>query len=264
MSRLSSAAAVASLAALLAEGVPAEPLVEPVPVYEAQYEVRYKGRRIGESVQRVTRQDTTGDDPAPTYRFEATTSAKGLARLLRRQPIVEESTFELRGEAVRPLMFSLDDGTRKGDDDVSVEFDWDAGTARVETSSGVADLSIEPGVHDRATLQVALMLELAADIAPEQHRLIDDDSAKTYTYEVGAAETLDTPAGEYEAIEVIQRREGSSRHTHIWMAPALRHLPVKIEQRRDDETLTTLTLLSVDGRFAEARSDERESRENDD
>lgn len=255
MSRPSAvAAAVACFAALLTGGLRAEHSTEPVPTYEAQYEVRYKGRRIGESVQRVVREDAAGSaDSRPVYRFEATTAATGLAKLLRRQPIMEESTFEVDGEAVRPIKFTLDDGTRKGEDDVTVEFDWAAETARVATASGVTELPIEPGVYDRATLQVALMLELAHGEEPDRHELIDDDSVKTYTYEIGGRETLVTPAGEHETIRITQRREGSSRHTIIWAAPALGHLPVKIEQRRDGETLTTLTLESVAGLSAAQR-----------
>lgn len=228
---------LAAAAAFAAFGGP-----DRVPTYEARYEVEYKGRRVGESVQRVQ----PGGAPE-TYRFESITSPRGLARLLRRRPIVERSTFEAHAGTVRPLEFRLDDGTRKGDDSVAVEFDWSAATADVETSDADTELPIEPDVHDRATLQVALMMELAAGREPDRHLLIDDDSVKTYEYEIDGTETLDTPAGTLETLRVTQRRDGSSRRTIIWTAPDLRYLPVKIEQRRDEEALTTLTLTSVEG-----------------
>ncbi len=230
----------ALLAALSSGAVVASP--GSVPTYEARYDVEYKGRRVGESVQRVVH-----DAGTSTYRFESVTSARGIARLLRPRPVVEHSTFELVANGVRPLEFRIDDGTRKGDDDVEVEFDWAAGTARIVTSTGRAEVPLASGVHDRATLQIALMLELEAGREPRRHDLIDDETVKRYTYEVDGTETLETPAGTHETIRVVQRRDGSSRHTIIWTAPALHHLPVKIEQRRDGETLTTLTLAAIDG-----------------
>lgn len=240
MSRAIPPALATLLAALFAAAAAANE-VGPVPIYEARYDVAYKGRRVGESVQRVVHEAGT------TYRFEATTSTRGLARLLRPHPVVEESRFELRSGALRPLSFRVDDGTRKGEDDFAVDFDWAASRARITTSENSVDVPLEPGVHDRATLQITLMLELQSGRGPVEHDLVDNESVKRYTYEVGGTETLETPVGTLEAVRVVQRREGSSRYTVFWAAPALRHLPVRIEQRRDGETLTTLTLTSIEG-----------------
>lgn len=211
-----------------------------VPTYTAHYEVEYKGRRVGESTQALQRD---GD----VYRFESVTRARGVARLLRPRPVVEQSAFEAHGETLRPLDFRLEDGTRRGDDNVHIAFDWAAGTARIETAEGMVELPLEHGVYDRATLQLALMQELAAEGTPGPHGLIDDETIKTYRYEIAGMETLETPAGTHAALKVTQTREGSSRHTIIWAAPALEYLPIKIEQRRNDEVLTTLLLESVQG-----------------
>lgn len=238
--RIATLRAAACVPALLG-GVHAAHTDDAVPTYTARYDVEYKGRDVGESLQTLER---NGDDG---YRFRSVTEAQGIARLLRRQPIVEESVFEMRDGRPRPLEFRLDDGTRKGEDNVTIDFDWANGAAHVVTEDGSMDLPLEPGVHDRATLQLALMLELDARSAPASHALIDDASVKTYSYELAGEETLVTPAGSHDTIKVVQRREGSSRHTIIWLAPELRYLPVRIEQRRDDESLTTLLLESVQG-----------------
>lgn len=232
--------AAAAACAAVVVGVGLAHAQEEIPTYTATYDVEYKGRDVGESFQSLVRD---GD----RYRFRSVTQARGLARLLRSRPVIEESVFDLHGGEPRPLEFRLEDGTRKGEDNVAIEFDWAAGLAHVTAEDGRVDVPLEPGVHDRATLQLALMLELADAAAPASHALIDDASLKTYSYEIAGEETLATPAGTHDTIKVVQRREGSSRHTIIWLAPDLRHLPVKIEQRRDDETLTTLLLESVQG-----------------
>jgi len=213
---------------------------EPIPTYTATYNVEYKGRDVGNSIQSLVRD---GD----RYRFRSATQARGLARLVRSRPLIEESVFDLHDGKPRPLEFRLEDGTRKGEDNVAIEFDWTAGVARVTAKDGRVDLPLEPGVHDRATLQLVLMLELGRMTEPTSHALIDDASVKSYSYEIAGRETLVTPAGTHDTIKVVQRREGSSRHTIIWLAPELDHLPVKIEQHRDDEILTTLLLESVQG-----------------
>lgn len=213
---------------------------ESIPTYTATYDVEYNGRDVGDSIQSLARD---GD----RYRFRSVTQARGLARLVRPRPLIEESLFDLHDGKPRPLEFKLEDGTRKGEDNVAIEFDWATGVAHVTAEDGRVDVPLEPGVHDRATLQLALMLELAGATAPTSHALIDDASIKSYSYEVAGEETLATPAGTHDTIKIVQRREGSSRYTIIWLAPELRHLPVKIEQRRGDETLTTLLLESVQG-----------------
>jgi len=232
------APALACAAALLAAPAAAD---DEIATYVAQYDVEYKGRRIGESTQSLERTDAG-------YRFQSVTEARGIiARLAFPRPLVEESLFEMHDGAPRPLEFRFEDGTRKGEDNVSIQFDWTSGTAKVTSEEGTTDLPLTPDVHDRVTLQIALMLELEAKAAPEEHDLIDDASIKTYSYEVVGEETLAANDETYETIKVVQQRQGSSRHMILWLAPELRHLPVRIEQRRGDETLMAFLLESVQG-----------------
>lgn len=213
-----------------------------VPTYEAEYEVEYKGRSVGTSTQTLTRDAEEG-----VYRFESSTRARGLLRLLRPRPLTEQSVFDVRDGELRPLEFRVEDGTRKGEDDIQVRFDWADGQAHVRTADAESELSLSPGVYDRITLQLRLMQDLAASEPPGPYQLIDDEAMKTYQYSVAGEETIETPAGRHETVKVTQRREGSSRRTVIWSAPSMHYLPVKIEQRRDGEALTTLTLESVEG-----------------
>jgi hypothetical protein len=60
-------------------------------------------------------------------------------------------------------------------------------------------------------------------------------------------ETLATGVGSLETRRYIQHREGSSRSTWLWVAPSLGYLPVRVEQRRNDEVQTSFLLTGVDG-----------------
>src|SRR5690606_30559123 len=118
------ALAAACAVALLGAAAPAGAQTE-IPTYTAQYEVEYKGRRVGESTQTLER-------TADGYKFASVTEARGIIpRLALPRPLIEESRFEIHDGEPRPLEFRYEDGTRKGEDNVSIEFDWANGMARV-------------------------------------------------------------------------------------------------------------------------------------
>lgn len=210
-------------------------------LYEARYEVEYKGRRVG-----ITEFSLDYDAASDTYVFESRTTAKGLARLLRPNTAIERSRFIVDDGTIRPVAFRFEDGSRKGEDNVDIAFDWQAGTASVDSDAGVHELALRPGVLDRGSLQAALMHDLSRRRDPGPYVLVDDDALKTYRYTIGEMRTIETTAGSFESVALTQEREGSSRTTRLWVAPSLNYLPVRIEQYRDGEVQTSLTLEAID------------------
>jgi hypothetical protein len=213
-----------------------------IATYEARYAVQYKGRNVGTSQFTVSY-----DEERATYRFASSTAPKGLLKLARPNPAIERSDFVTENGMIRPLEFWYEDGSRGGEDNFHVAFDWDNGVALVNGEHGERELSLAPGTLDRGSLQVALMRDLEADGRPGTYWLVDDDDVQQYEYAASGSETLDTPIGEVETRVFVQQREGSSRSTWLWMAPTLRYLPVRVEQRRDGETRSALILESVEG-----------------
>ena len=59
--------------------------------------------------------------------------------------------------------------------------------------------------------------------------------------------TITTRVGSVATRILTQQRAGSSRVNWLWVAPELRFLPVRMEQRRDGEVQTAFELVSVDG-----------------
>ncbi|HEX6998891.1 MAG TPA: DUF3108 domain-containing protein [Gammaproteobacteria bacterium] len=228
---------------LLAFAAAAGHAQDDIATYEAVYDVEYRGRRLGRSEFEVRHDAATG-----RYVFASRTEARGLVgRLASPDPTVEHSEFVLDGDRIRPLEYRYEDGTRGGDDDLTVVFDWDAGVARVTDENGTRELPIEPGVLDRGSLQSQLMRDLATAGEPGRYRLVDDDGVQEYGYAAQGTEEVRTGAGMFEARVYVQQREGSSRSTWLWVAPALGYLPVRIEQRRDGETRTSFLLQSIEG-----------------
>jgi len=60
-------------------------------------------------------------------------------------------------------------------------------------------------------------------------------------------DVLDTPVGQFSTQMHIQQRENSSRRLLLWLAPELSFLPIRIEQRKNEETKVALILESVEG-----------------
>jgi len=231
-------ASAACVGAAIAHG--SEPAV---PVYDAVYQVEYKGKNLGSSEFKVTRDETQN-----SYEFTSTTTAKGiLAKFAAPNPTIETSRFTVVAGRIRPVEYSYKDGSRKGGDDRNIKFDWERHVAIVSDKDGRREVAIDDVSLDPGSLHVALMQDLILNGKPGQYRITDADQAKTYGFEDNGQAQTDTGLGKLATHSYIQHREGSSRTTYLWVAPQLNYLPARIETRKDNEVQTSLTLMSVEG-----------------
>ena len=78
-----------------------------------------------------------------------------------------------------------------------------------------------------------------------------------WVYEVGATESIDTPAGPVPAVHVKPRRDtvvqrpGGELLAEVWFAPSLQYLPVRMLIRQDAETYVELRLAGLPQQAAE-------------
>lgn len=211
-----------------------------VPTYTATYRLNYKGKEAGTAefgVRYLADKDV--------YEFSSRVMAKGMLKLARPNPAVERSQFRVDSAGIRPLEFWYEDGSRSGEDNFHIEFDWQRRVATVSNADGRREMALPEAALDRGSLQVALMRDLATAGAVRSYRLADEDGIVEYEYTENGTATM--PAGkESVATRILtQQRAGSSRVTTLWVAPGLRFLPVRIEQRRDGEVQTAFELVSV-------------------
>lgn len=208
--------------------------------YSAEYDAEYKGRRVARAEFSVSRLAEN------RYEFRSMTRARGIWRIASPQPALEISEFETRDGLIVPLRFEYQDGSRKGEDNFSIDFDAAAGKIRIDGPE-THTLDLEEGLLDRGSLQVALMRDVAACELPGPYRYVDDDGERTYRYERLEDRIAETGVGDLETVRFSQQREGSSRTTVLWLAADLAYLPVRIEQIRDGEVETAFTLEDVAG-----------------
>ena len=180
------------------------------------------------------------------YVFSSNMRAKGLLRFASPRPIIDRSEFSLDGDAIIPNRFAHEDGSRKGEDNHTIEFDWGGASATVSGDGYSRDIALTGGVLDRGTLQVALMLTLANGDQPETFEVLDENAVDTYAYEFVGEHTIETEMGEIDVLRYRQQRAGSSRYTIIDLAPSLDYVPARIEQMREGESRSAFLIESIE------------------
>jgi hypothetical protein len=226
----------------IGERISAQAVDSAIPTYLAIYDVEYKGKALGTAQFSVSH-----DAEREIYRFESQMQAKGLlAKLVAPKPVIQRSEFRVDGSTITPLEFWYEDGSRKGEDNLHIVFDWDSRIATTNGEDGRRELPLEPGVLDRGAAQVALRRDLATAGQPGKYPIAEADGVRADEYAVEGEETIATGIGNVAALKLMQHREGSSRTTRVWMAPGLGYLPIRIEQHRNGELQTAFTLQSME------------------
>jgi hypothetical protein len=203
-----------------AVGAGAEALVAP---FTAEYDVRY-GRIPGGSSRTELVRAGNG------WTLETAVTATGLARMVAPGTIRQRSEFKFEGDLPRPASYLLDDGTKRTDRDVRLEFDWPADRVRGVVEDAPVDVAMVPGLQDPASMQVLVTARLRAGLEPGTIAMIEKDEVKYYRYTLLRREKLATALGEFDTLVYRSSRDGSSRETISWHAPALDFATVQAEQ----------------------------------
>jgi Protein of unknown function (DUF3108) len=230
-----------ALALIGATGANAGAPTDELTTYRAVYRVERDGNKSGESEWSLTYDAERG-----VYRFVSSLSVVGALRFALPNPIVERAEFEYDKGEIVPIEFWYEDGTRNGDENVHISFDWRRRRAVASSQGESTELELSAGVLDRASMQVAVMRDMASADGPSSYKLADGDSIKVYNYSSAGQEAVQAPAGTLETHAFVQQREGSSRRLLVWAAPEIGFLPVRMEQQKDGQTDTTFTLEFVE------------------
>lgn len=208
-------------AATSAAAAPApEPLIAP---FVAEYEVRY-GRIPGGTSRTLLAR--AGSD----WVIETEVNASGIARMIAPGTIRQRSEFRFKHGVPRPHRYTFDDGTKRTDRDVNLEFDWRDGRVRGVAEDVPVDLALEPELQDAATMTVLATARLRAGLEPGSIAMIEKDEVKHYRHTLLRREKLVTALGELDTVVYRSTREGSSRETLTWHAPGLGFAVVQAQQ----------------------------------
>ena len=178
------------------------------------------------------------------YEFSSTVEATGIAAMFQDGRIVETSRGTLVDGRPRPGRYDYDPGGKKKRA-LGVVLDWKAGTLTTRYKGRETQTSLQPGLLDKLVYQLALMGDLAAG-GTLNYSVADSNGITEYALARRGEERIVTPAGTFDTTRIERVNGNSKRHTVLWCAPKLGHLPVKIEHREKDGKTTTALLQRLD------------------
>lgn len=219
----------ASVPALSAENVP--------PDFQSLYAISLNNFVIGESRIELKAQANG------RYLYSSNTHSVGVARLFRSDRVVESSLFVLHRGRIRPLEYRFDHtGSKKGRQ-AFLDFDWKERKVSNTVEGHTWEMEIPPTALDKLVVQIAVMMDLSAGKEQLTYAIADGGKLKEYHFAIVGRETIQVPAGEFAAVKIERLRKDNDRTTHLWCAPALGYLPVRIEQIEHEDGVTYLSEL---------------------
>jgi hypothetical protein len=221
--RFATALAAGFIACLLSASAGADEL-QP---FKASYTWIWHGLTVAYSTLSLERKDDS-------WVYHSNSEPRGIGRMFSERP-VQESVLRVTPAGVQPLTYKADDGTSSTKRDADVKFDWIGGRVTGVYEDTKVDMPVRPGIQDDLSIQIALMVELLRDRTPDTLLLLDKNSVREYRYTREGEETLSTPLGSISTIIYRSQKQGSPRVTRFWCAPARGYIPMRVEQKRNDE-----------------------------
>lgn len=204
-----------------------------------RYQVEWSGISLGEGT------ISLAVEPDGCYRYTSTTDPIALVRWTYGSPR-EVSMFCLRDGQVVAEHFEYINEKRE-DESFRLDFDWGDDEVKALKGGVMTVRKLPEPAYDRFVIREAVRLWVirhAAGEAPAQAEftMVDDDRMKTYRFEIGGTENVQTPAGTFEALRV-NRIDDPKRPFHYWLAPSRDYLPVKLEHLKKGKVELRMTLL---------------------
>lgn len=193
----------------------------------ARVEIHYELTRNGSSMAEVVERLEHGNG---VYEITETWKGHGVYRLLGRARRVSKG--ELVAAGPRPQEF-VDERTGRATQ--HVRFDWGANTITRRYKGDPRTEPVPVGTQDRLSFLLALSY-LARRGDPISLYIADGRGMSHHTYQPNGRERLATPAGEFDAVKLIRRKEGSGDVSEFWLAVDLGYLPVRIVIQEKDGT----------------------------
>ncbi len=134
----------------------------------------------------------------------------------------------------------------------SVSFNWDGGEAVSVEEEQSWTLTLQQGVLDQLSYQLALAQDLLHSTATDilEYALVDGQAIETHRFRVLGEETIDTPLGRLRCLKLERVREqDNGRSTQLWLARDWNNLLARIEQKNPGglQIELALTLALVGG-----------------
>lgn len=191
--------------------------------FSAQYTADWQQVPVSGSAERVLQQT----DGVWSLQFRASMLVAGIS---------EESRFRHEKGRFVPISYRFERsglGKRK---QIAHDFDWQGQQVSGHDRGNKVSLVLKSGLLDKSTYQLALQEDVAAGKKGMSYQVLDGDEIETYDFRVLGSETVQTEAGQVEAVKVERVRDPtqSNRKTVLWFARDWDYLLVRLHQVEKD------------------------------
>jgi len=186
----------------------------------AQVDIDYDVLRNGSAMAEVA--DRFRHD-GKTYHVVEEWHGKGFLALL--GGITRTSSGTLGSGALRPLEFS---DVRTGRDPVRATFDWADRSLKLESNGETRTQPMPAHAQDKLSMLYAFAFDVPG-AGPVPVNATDGKGVSHYVFDAAGRQKIDTPAGQFDALRLVKRKEGPDDHgTEIWLASDRGYLPIRI------------------------------------
>ncbi|MBF8270167.1 MAG: hypothetical protein HW386_1876 [Gammaproteobacteria bacterium] len=181
------------------------------------------------------------------YVYYSETNTDGLLALLRKDQIIEKSTWRFTEGQLQPLLYSYLHTGGKKNRNVEINFDWSERKITNSINGSSWQMPIQAYIMDKLLYQLAIMYDLDKGMDKITYVIADGGKIKTYDFELIGKEPVHTPIGDFDALKLVRHKSNTDQKTTIWCARELGYLPIKVENVEDNGRQTTAIIESLSG-----------------
>jgi hypothetical protein len=204
--------------------------------YTAVYDAR------GSGLSASNQMTLSAADDSGRIELRSVSKARGIARLLKHDPIVEYTQFEIIDGQFRPIEYHYLFNSSGSKRNAWIIFDRDNLVAKSLYKTTTVELDIRSDHVDRLLEQLKFRADLMAGRVAPRYSSVERNTLREAVYKKLGSETINTKAGSFETVKYRRQRVGSSRSAIIWFAPTLEYLPVQMQHFNEDKMTGTATL----------------------
>lgn len=193
--------------------------------FVARYSLSIESVQFGETERKLERL------PNGEFLYSTRSYATGVAAMLMKDRIGEQSRFRFQKGQLQPLEYRYERNGGKKTKLRSAHFDWRALRVDGEHDGEAWRLALKPGVMDGLLYQLAASYDLQRQRKRFGYQVADRGELKDYVLNKAGVETLETPLGPLTTLKL--HRQDGEYETTLWMAKELAYLPVRIEHTED-------------------------------
>lgn len=210
-----------------------------IPAFTAHYTLSRSGITVGETI-RTLSPTNNGE-----FIYQSVAHATGLLARFLKDEIVERSRWAYQNDSIRPLHYITQRYGGRKERSTRQVFDWDNSTAINTNNGNTQRFPLPPNTQDKLSYQILLMRDLKKGEKILEYIIAESDKTNTYRFTILGEETLTTAIGKLRTLKI--KRVGDERHTTVWCAIDMHYLPVKLEQRSDNDGHLELKIASTQG-----------------